>query len=110
MRRVGPMPATNAFETDIFALASSTRSEATFTPARAASANRSSASGPGGNGCERRKSGTISTGVMTVNSNSSAIEPSVTGTHQPCGQARRAATRPHMTNGATTAPIASDLA
>ena len=110
MRRVGPTPATKALEADILALASSTRSARTRTPARAASACRSSASGPGGSGCERRKSGTISTGATTVNSNSTAIEPIVTGTHQPCGHSRRAATTPQRAGGAITALIARALA
>ena len=55
-------------------------------------------------------SGTITMGVITVNSNSTPIEPIVTGTHQPCGHSRRAATMPHSAGGATTALIASPLA
>ena len=94
IRRVGPTPATNALEADPLALASSTRSARTRTPARAASACRSSASGPAGSGWERMNMGTIRTGVTIVNSNSTPIEPIVTGTHQPCGHSRRAATTP----------------
>ncbi len=55
-------------------------------------------------------SGTITTGAITVTSSSRAIEPIVTGTHQPRGHRRTAATMPQSAGGAISALIARPFA
>ena len=75
MRRVGPKPATNALAAEVLAPASSTRTDSTRTPAARASPSRSLASGPGASGCERRKSGRITTGASSASSSPTATAP-----------------------------------
>ena len=109
IRRVGPKPATNALEAEVLALASSTRSARTRTPPRRG--ERVQVVGKRSRR-QRMRAQEERQDQDRRDDREQQLDgdaPAVTGSHQPCGHARCAATRPVSASGARTAPSASDL-